>query len=211
MKKKFIFSLAIILCTLTSFGQASHTTADIFKIDKITWLGLDFSEIRLIGPEGFTDPKDIFSRQIPSMNDLIINESQKYTLGKFFSKTDVTIDLSVVSKRNDVADPDKMVLETNAKYDLDEAGIQAIIKQYKPEESEGIGLVFIMEKFDKPSQMADMWVTFFDFASKQVLLTQKMSAKAGGIGFRNYWAGAIYKVMKTIEKKQYAEWKKKYS
>ncbi len=56
-----------------------------------------------------------------------------------------------------------------------------------------------------------MWVTFFDIASKTVLLTEKMSGKAGGAGFRNYWARAYYNVMDKIQKKEYLKWKKEHS
>ena len=68
-----------------------------------------------------------------------------------------------------------------------------------------------MESFNKPKRIGTMWVTFFDIASKTVLLTEKMSGKAGGAGFRNYWARAYYNVMDKIQKKEYLKWKKEHS
>jgi len=43
-------------------------------------------------------------------------------------------------------------------------------------------------------------VTFFDIQTKQVLLTEKIDGKAGGYGFRNFWEGAYFKVMKSAYK-----------
>jgi hypothetical protein len=50
-----------------------------------------------------------------------------------------------------------------------------------------------------------MWVTFVDMKSKTVLLTKHMEGKAGGFGFRNYWAKSFLNVLKSI-KEDWRSW-----
>ncbi len=210
MKKTLFISLCILTSSLAVSAQEAYSVKDIFRVTQITWFGLDFSNIRLIGPEGFTDPQNIIDTYFDAMNTLVLNEPDKYDLKKIFYKQEVSIDLSVVNERNNLPDPGKMVLEGNAEYSLDVATISKIVKAYKPGEKEGIGLVFIMDNFNKTQDMGYMWVTFFDISTKGVLLTERMSGKASGFGFRNYWANTYYVVMKAIEKTGYNSWKVKY-
>lgn len=44
-------------------------------------------------------------------------------------------------------------------------------------------------------------------ASKKVLLTERMTAKAGGFGFKNYWVKTVFLVLEEIRKSKYKEWK----
>ena len=46
-----------------------------------------------------------------------------------------------------------------------------------------------------------------DYSLVEVLLSKQMTGKSGGFGFRNYWASAIYKVMKAIPSYR-PQWKK---
>ena len=46
--------------------------------------------------------------------------------------------------------------------------------------------------------------------TKKVLMTERIIAKATGIGFRNYWASTIREVIEEIDKKKYKEWRNKY-
>jgi hypothetical protein len=127
-----------------------------------------------------------------------------------FDKDEVPFDLSVVDKRNKLPEVDELVIN-NDTYALDKNTIAEIIKEYNTKEKQGLGIVFIMESLDKPKRIATMWVTFFDIASKTVLLTEKMSGKPGGAGFRNYWARTYYNVMVKIKKTEYLKWKTEYN
>ena len=210
MKKITIILLLCLAAGSNIFSQGNYKTADIFKATSVTWFGIDFSLIRMIGPEGFTDPVAIKNQQFDAINNLILNEPDKYDLKKFFFKQQVPVDMSVVNKRNELPDEKEFVLPLGAQYTVDENAVKNAVKSYNPDTKEGIGLVFIMEMFNKPAEVATMWVTFFDIAAKEVLLTAKMSGEAKGFGFRNYWTGAVNNVLKEIGKKKYDEWKKQY-
>lgn len=210
MKTKFF--TVIVLLALFCSGPASgqYSRPDIFKVYEITWYGCDFSLIRLIGREGFIDPVAIKEIYFNEINNLVRYEPKKYDLKKTFSKQYVEIDLALVRERAKLVDVDQMVLETGEVYKFDEATVQAVISEYDLAGKEGIGVVFIMESFNKAQDMGYMWVAFFDVVNGNVLLTEKMSGKAGGFGWRNYWAKTVYNVLKQIESKRYKAWMKSF-
>ncbi len=58
-------------------------------------------------------------------------------------------------------------------------------------------LLFVAENLHKVDQTGSYYVVFFDMASKEIIDSEHKVGKASGIGFRNYWAGSIYNVMKA--------------
>jgi hypothetical protein len=102
-----------------------------------------------------------------------------------------------------------MVVPSGTIYHLEEETIFEIVNDYNPETQTGVGVVFIMESFNKEEEKGHMWVVFFDIPTKEVLLMEKMSGAAGGFGWRNYWARTYYNVLKEIEKTQYKAWLEK--
>lgn len=185
--------------------NAQYTTPDVFKVKEITWYGLDFSNVRLIGAIGFKDPEKIKSYYFDAWNSLIIYEPNKYKLDKFFHKDSVINYLGIATTRNTLPDLDELVIETE--YSFGSEKVKQIISEYDSGEKEGIGLVFIVESLNKYEEKANIWVTFFDIETKQVLLTERLAGKAGGYGFRNFWAGAYFKVMKSAYKSIQTEYK----
>ena len=204
MKKLMLIFICLII---SSQVLQSQETGDIFTSKEAIWYGLDFSKVRLIGTEGFSDVAKIKDVYFSSWNNLIINEPAKYNLQLMFFKDTVFYNLNVVEKRNKLPEVDELVI-SNDSYSLDKNTIAEIIKEYNSKEKEGLGIVFIMESFNKPKRAGTMWVTFFDIASKTVLLTEKMSGKPGGAGLRNYWARTYYNVMAKIQKTEYLKWEK---
>jgi len=195
-------TLFFLLASLSLSAQ--KTRSDVFSSTEIVWYGLDFSKIKLIGAEGFTDPNEIKNRFFPSWNQLFLFEPDKYDLKKTFKKTSVVNELSIVEERNKLPKAEELVVTTP--YSIDEATVEEVVKQYSGgTQKEGIGLVFVMEKFDKTTESGTMYVTFFDIATKKVLITKKLGGKAGGFGLRNYWAATYYDVLKQCAK-EFPKW-----
>lgn len=209
MKNRFL--LAIILTAVfvvhlsAQKGPFGHPR--IPDASSIVWFGLDFSEAKLIGSEGFTDPVDIKTRFFDKWNRLIIDEADKYNFRSAFQKENLVYDLSVVEERNKLPEADELVI--NTEYSLSRGAAEAIVKQYKSTEfTEGLGLVFVIESFNKLEQEGTMWVTFFDIATQEIILMEHYTGDAGGFGLRNYWARSVYEVIEKLEK-NYKTWKKK--
>lgn len=194
MKKQLTMTVLLGLCFLSFTG--SEPDSKVFTTPDLVWAGIDFSEAKLIGPEGFSDPYDIRNRFFISWNNLIIAESDKYNIEKFYRKDQVINDLSVVSRRNEMPDADSLVI--NESYSFEEGKLESIIKSYDLEKSQkGVGLVYVVESFNKTGIIASVNVVFFDISTKDILWTRRYQEKPVGFGLRNYWAGAIYKVMKS--------------
>ncbi len=190
--------LATVYMALIFQINAENNTSEVFKVEEITWYGLDFSSVRLIGAIGFKDKEKIKDYYFDAWNSLIIDESKKYRLDKFFRKESVEYYLDIATERNELPNINDLVIEDE--YSFDDEKVMQIISEYDTKDNEGIGLVFIIESLDKYKEKAFIWVTFFDNKTKQVITTEKFDGKAGGYGFRNYWAGAYHNVMKSASK-----------
>ncbi|HKH61411.1 MAG TPA: hypothetical protein VKA49_11300 [Flavitalea sp.] len=186
----------------------SQTAKEAFSGSPITYLGIDFTQARLINDAGASGT-DLKEKHFPGINQVVINEPKKYDLEKAF-KTTVTSDISVTEKANATIDADKIKSSSSSDESrLTAADIQNAVNQYDLGGKKGIGLVFIMEGLNKPGAKGSMYVTFIDMASKKVLFTERMVGKAGGFGYKNYWAKSVYEVLEDIQKSKYKEWKNK--
>ena len=190
--------LATVYMALIFQINAENNTSEVFKVEEITWYGLDFSSVRLIGAIGFKDKEKIKDYYFDAWNSLIIDEPKKYRLDKFFRKEAVEYYLDIATERNELPNINDLVIEDE--YSFDDEKVMQIISEYDTKDNEGIGLAFIIESLDKYQEKAFIWVTFFDIKTKQVIRTEKFYGKAGGYGFRNYWAGAYHNVMKSASK-----------
>ena len=188
MKKYILFLSFIFIVNLLKAQNSSE----------IVWFGVDFTQARLIGSEGFTDVQKIKDYYFSEWNNIIVTESDKYNIQKYFAKSSVKRDLTICERRNKTVNVTNLV--TNNTYTLDRNMVDKVIKDYKSKET-GTGLVFIVESFDKTKEKAIIYVTMFDIATKKVIKCEKIEGAAVGFGFRNYWLGAIANVMKASSKK----------
>ncbi len=198
----------IVLALFLFIGHsvfAQKTQSDVFNTNDVVFYGLDFSKARFIGTEGFKNPPLLKNSFFNSWNHLLVNERDKYSIEEFFGKTNVEYDISAVEERNQTPKVEDLVI--NKSYTLPQSETAAMVKALKTDQKEGIGLVFIVESYSKFAENGTMYVTFFDIANKEILLQKKMSGKAGGFGFRNYWSATVFSVLKEC-KKAYPRWMK---
>ena len=196
--------------TFATKQLSAQTVADIFKSETpITWLGVDYSDMRFIGPLDInTSQLDEYAK---TLNDLFLREPKKYDVAVPFDKQTVTSNLKYVEKANAAMNTDQ-VLSSDSK-DMTRFSMETVAKKVSTYglNEKGIGLVYITEALNKNDQEAAYWVTFVNMADGKVLLTERVTGKAVGFGFRNYWAGSFYGTLKQIKGSLYKDWKKKYS
>jgi hypothetical protein len=211
MKKLILFALMITAVAVTKAQDAKN----VFSAKEIVWYGMDFTKATFVGQfdQGMgalpATGSDIKNKWIPEWNSLIAREPQNFKIKEAFRVDNVYYDLSAVNEINRKVDPDKCMSYNPGNIERTE--IDSMIKKYSAGDKKGgIGVVFVIENFNKGTQMADVYVTFFDIATKKVLICEKISGKSMGVGMRNYWAGAIKDVLKKIDKDQYKYWKGKY-
>ncbi|MCW3070636.1 MAG: hypothetical protein JWO44_526 [Bacteroidetes bacterium] len=210
MKK--LFSLTVIV--IAALGMKAQTAKDAFNATEVVWYGLDFTKAKFVGQfdQGFgampATGTDMRNKWIPQWNALIAKEPQNFKIKDAFRKDNVYYDLAPLNELNSKIDVDNCMSFNPGK--IERADIDAMVKKYGTgDKKEGIGLTFIVENFNKNMEMADVYVTFFDIATKKVLFTEKMSGKTIGVGMRNYWAGAIKNILKQIDGGEYKAWKAK--
>lgn len=210
MKKIILFTLLITGISATKAQDAKK----VFSTTDIVWYGMDFTKAKFVGGfdqiqgAGNVTGTDMRNKWVPGWNTLLLNEPQNFDLRKTFRKDNIYNDITSVTDLNSKLDADKCMTYNEGKIERSE--IDAMVKKYTGDKKDGIGLVFIIENFNKGTQTANVYVTFFDIATKKVLVCEKVDGKAVGIGMRNYWAGAIKSVLKQVEKELYNNWKSKY-
>jgi hypothetical protein len=210
MKKLFFLSVIIG----AGLGMKAQTAKDIFNATEVVWYGLDFAKAKFVGQfdQGFgampATGTEMRNKWIPQWNALVAKEPQNFKLKNALRKDNVYYDLVPLNELNSKIDVDKCMSFNAGK--IERAEIDEMVKQYgSGDKKEGIGLAFIVESFNKGMESADVYVTFFDIASKKVLLVEKMSGHAMGVGMRNYWAGAVKDIIRKIDDGGYKSWKAK--
>ena len=192
--KLFLSVLALAFCVVPSTMAQDKAKAKSEKA--ITWYGVDFTVAR------FTlvteDPSVIVNQYLKSINQLIQMEPAKFDLKKWFNKSEVTMDLDQVNERNAKINPDGLVISDNHKITLDD--VKSVIAKYSTKGKSGLGLIFVAENLHKVQQTASYYVVFFNQDTKEIIDAQRFEVKAVGIGFRNYWAGSVYNVLKIWSK-----------
>ncbi len=208
MKKHYL----LLLFCFSINSLFSQTIEDVFTTSKLPmdFVGLDFSNVKLIGSEGFSDPAKIQSYYFNTWNGLMISEEEKYNIKKAFMKSDVDYHLGVVEALNGEVDYiDLVTNETPANFSDKE--LQAFVKRYNTDGLEHkLGISFIVHSLNKFQERAYVYVVIFNTKSKKVLFSKRMSGEARGFGFRNYWMGAIYDIIKDISNTQFRKWKKEF-
>jgi hypothetical protein len=204
-------SLIALLFLSSTAIEAQLTRSDIFSKKDMVWYGLDFSLAKFVGKfdQGANiDPANGFelvNKYMPGWNTLVPLEPQNFELGSTFWKTDVYYDLKQVAKNNKEINPAD-VMSYN-KHQVAKEEVERLLSKYSlGDKKSGLGLVFVVESFDKSAELATYWVCFFDIQTKKVLLIEHCGAKPAGIGIRNYWAGALKRTLKDIRETKFTTW-----
>ena len=206
MKHNYI--LFLLLIPVVSFGQ--YTMKDFMNEEcDVVWFGLDFSRAKLIGSEGFNDPVAIKEDYFRKWNHLLISEADKYEWDKALLVSDLKYDYGMIEEVNEKVRVKSLVI--NKSYSIAKEEISNITYAYNITEfKEGIGVVLLVESFNKIREMGFGYIVFFDVKTKEVLYYHELVGEAKGFGFWNYWAGAIHNWMKFTKKKVMKEIRKEF-
>lgn len=201
MKRLFTLLLALGM----SLSLLAQKGTSVLKSDEeITWLGMDFTQLRFVGSANqFKDAGTITEAEMrdkyyPGWNALFVNERKKYDVAKYVKRPSVAYEMASTEKANNASrgkvftdDPDQYQLLTEDK-------VQKLVKGYNFQGVSGTGLMFFVEGMDKGKEQVSAWVTFVDTKSKTVIATKRVTGVAGGFGFRNFWAKGLYNILKNI-------------
>jgi hypothetical protein len=211
MKKNLMLILLMFISSMNLMAQ--FTANDVFNPKTpMTWLGVDFSEVRFIGPAtgwgevSTKSPTEMRDKYFPEWNSLIINEFEKFKIEDAVARLELDKNIDAVSKANEKTNKKELFSENISDYQtLDEETIKSMLKKYDFSGKDGLGFLLVAEGMSKGREEASYWATFVDMRTKKVLFTKRITGKAVGFGFRNYWAGSMKNVFKTM-KKEFKNW-----
>jgi len=194
----------------------AQTVEDFFtnKETKVTWLGIDYSHVKLIGSfaqfdsAGEKDYDYIKDKYFPSWNYLILNERKKFDVKGMIRRKTIEYDIDMINEINDKIDADKLRATKHPNYTLED--IESFVSDYEIKNKEGIGVLFVAEVLDKNEKRAYYNFVVINMETNKVLVRELVSGTVGGIGIRNYWARSIYESIKEIKSKYNGKWRKKY-
>ncbi len=212
MKNNTSLFLFLIGLFISNFSIA-QSQSDVFNSSTpITWLGVDFSEMKFIGPasgwgsESTKSPAEMRDTYFMVWNEFIQKEAKAFKVEEAVHRESVDWAIDVTRRINEKTNKKEIFSESNSEYqNITEDGVKKMIKNYDFKGKTGIGFVLIAEGMNKNLEEASYWATFIDMSSKKVLFAQRITGKAGGFGFRNYWAATMKNVFKTM-KKEFKNW-----
>ena len=199
---------SVLLCmVLSAQSILAQSKADIFDgKTPITWLGLDYTQAKYIiapaseeGSKTDATSTGAIKSYISAWNYIFLTEPQKFNVARATHRTYVDNAISVTGKANDAINRD-LVSKNHADFKtLTEQNIADLVKNYDYQGKTGIGMLFFIEGMDKDTNTEGAWVTFVDMNSKTLLYTTYLTGKTGGMGFRNHWADATFRILKAFE------------
>jgi hypothetical protein len=201
---KFSWLIALIICTATQtlFAQ---TKADVFNPKvPVTWLGIDFSQMRFIGSEaankasGEVLNSEFVNKFMPAWANLFITEPKTYNIPRASHRDTVHFAFKVTEAANNALTKNFFTENPNDFSTLKEKDIVEVVKNYDFQGQKGLGMMLIVEGMSKATHLAGAWVTFVNMNDKTVLFTLYKTGNSRGFGFRNYWAHSWYNILKDF-------------
>jgi len=188
MKKNIPIFLIALLQLNASFGQKNYTTAqDVYQSDELTFYGYDFSHLKLAETKRLNED---FSQQIILWTSFCQQHITDEKLAAWFRKEKVTSNITPTIGLAKNINGKEVV--TYAKNIVPQDSLQSYINRYSLIEKEGVGLAVILECFDKVTNKTSGYFTFFDIASKKILISDYFIGKeVDGYGLTNYWGISI--------------------
>ena len=202
-----ILCSAFLLVMVTVVSASAQALKDFFNDPAVpvTWLGVDFTQAKVLNEANGT-PSGI-KQQFTKINQLIMSEPAKYTIDKAFDKPDMIKNIAFVTAMNEKIEPENIKEFSSDDVRFKKETITSIVKGYDFGDKKGMSVMFIAETLNKASATGAFYVTILDMGSRKVLLTERMTGKPVGFGFRNYWAKTIHDILLQIERGRYSEWK----
>ncbi|WP_295720511.1 hypothetical protein [Mucilaginibacter sp.] len=201
---KFTWLIALIICTTTQ-ALFAQTKADAFNPKvPVTWLGIDFSQMRFIGSEaaykasGELLNSEFVNKYIPAWANLFITEPKTYNVPRASHRDTVHFAFKVTEAANNALSKNFFTENPNDFSTLKEKDIVEVVKNYDFQGQKGLGMMLIVEGMSKATHLAGAWVTFVNMNDKTVLFTVYKTGNSRGFGFRNYWAHSWYNILKDF-------------
>lgn len=209
MKRILLLLVSTIALSLSVAAQSAKSF--LSGGDKVTWLGIDYSQVKLIGDfnqfsgAGEATAAEIRDKYFNDWNNLVARETKKYDVAKYFKQKDVTYNTDFFNTRNSKADVKNMEVSSDPNYTLED--IKKIVKSYNFGKMNGIAILFVAESLNRNTEKGTFHIVIVNTETKEILIHERALGKPGGFGLRNYWAASYYNIFKEVEKSYFKKWK----
>jgi hypothetical protein len=205
--------IVVLLAWMAAMPAGAQSAEGLFGASdtKITYLGIDFSHVKLIGnfaeffEAGRKNTMEIRDVYFPRWNMVVVNEREKYDISGMLRKNSVYYDLDMIMSVNAGTALDS--LESLNEVVFTEEDISRFVSGYDLSGKQGIGIVFIAESLNKSSQLAVFHFVAIDMGTGQVLFQRRLRGEPQGFGLRNYWINALYRIINNIKNYYFDEWR----
>lgn len=166
-----------------------RTINDVYTTNKIYFYGYDYAHMKFVEDKRENDGGRIY-RTITKWQN-IVNEHHDQKFMQRTLKIDTVVMLTHYGfNASKLADSTKIM--SNKQEFLQKDSVQKWLKQYNFKEQDGIGYLIFVDCFYKPQKNSALTFVFFDIASKQILLYDKLDKdEADGYGLPHYWAQSV--------------------
>jgi len=181
---KYLLFLFFLIYSLNSFGQKTYTSVnDIYNAKDIVFYGYDFSHFKLYEAKRFGEK---IKKYIPEWIGFVTGMTSELVLQNRLVKEKVIFNYDYTIKLIDTINENNLISLMN--YSISPDSIQSYINKYKINENEGIGLVVIVECFNKSEEKSTAYFTFFDISTKKIIISDYFGAnKDDGYGLKEHW------------------------
>jgi len=197
--KTILIALALITLLVAPTTQATEPN----PANTLVWCGLDYSLVKMIGTADFRQPEMIFPGMLQEWNGLFMKEMLPKLEGV---AKGMATDLKAVNDRNEKASSKQIIREDGTKAEMVDVShimpddIAKAVGSYDLKNTQGVGLVFIIDRLVKAQATECIYVVFFDVSSRKVLSSARVVEKGGGYGFRNFWFSPIKEAVGKLPK-----------
>jgi len=195
------------------------SAAKLFEAKKIVWVGIDFRQLKCVGPEkGFIDPsftddpdkdKNIRMYNFKLWNEQIRTNDSIHVLERIFQSKEVKTDIAAMMEINRKSTGKIWSLEDQS-WGVSIDVIKSMISSYKTTEKDGVGMAVVAKKFDKSEIRAYFTLVFFDLATKELILAADyMTKPMWGVSVYTWWFDSIKYALKKTDG-EYEDWADDY-
>ena len=218
---RLLQTIFFVFLSLASIAQ-EKSESDVFKAKTITWYGVDFTSVKLLGSfNSFQSVGDNFGDSLKTVYfekwNQIIADPSKFDLKTIFHVDHVNIHLDSANAFNTQIETEQIYGTDPDATELRLSQIQSVVTPYANANT-GIGLLFIVERLDKTQETAVLDLVSFDESTGKVLFAKRLYGSTGasviniGSSTKNdmitYWLKSFNTILQDLGKTRWEKWKK---
>ncbi len=162
---------------------------EIFYRQDMVFYGFDMTYLKLSNERKIGDGVEIVQNYYEDFHDVLAKHILPFKdIRHLMGKQSMFLGKSVFPNYRYMNYQDFVVAGS---YCIPFEDLKKIVRSYVLTEKAGVGMVIVLENFNKEREYSLIWVTFFDIATREILFAAEVSGKAGGSGMAKHWDAGV--------------------